>query len=81
MKRFGMFMGLFALFAIILLSCVSCTSETPYGKCIGAFDDPQPQLRYKASVKNIVFAIIFGETIVVPVVVILDETRCPVGAK
>jgi hypothetical protein len=57
----------------------ACVSETEYGKCIGAFDEPKPGLVYKLSVRNLVIGIIFIEMIVPPIVVVADEMRCPVG--
>jgi len=60
---------------------VSCTSGTKYGTCIGAFEDEDPKLIYAASVKNIVLAVIFSETIIVPAVVIISKTACPVGKR
>lgn len=64
--------------AVLAISLAGCTSENSKGKCIGAFDKGQPNIEYKLSVKNTVLGVIFVETIVVPVVVIADETKCPV---
>lgn len=58
-----------------------CTSSTQYGPCIGAFDDKNPHLEYKASAWNIGMAIIFVELILPPTFVVVDETQCPVGTK
>lgn len=66
-----------ALAIVALLS--GCTKKTEYGDCIGAFDDRRPDLHYKADTGNVVLAIVFSETIIVPAVVVLDETMCPVG--
>jgi hypothetical protein len=74
MKQIALVLALVALLA-------GCTSKTEYGQCIGAFDDKRPELHYKASAKNIVMAIIFSETIIVPVVVAVDETMCPDGTN
>jgi hypothetical protein len=68
-----------AILAVTLL--VGCTSRTEYGECIGAFDDKKPELHYKASVWNIFLAIIFVETIIVPIYVVVDQSLCPVGKK
>jgi hypothetical protein len=67
--------------ALMLMLLAGCTSRTGYGECIGAFDDKQPDLQYKVSGWNLALAIIFSETIVVPVVVVASETSCPVAAK
>jgi uncharacterized lipoprotein len=68
-----------ALLALALLA--GCTSKTEYGQCIGAFDDKRPELHYKLSGWNVAMAVIFSETIVVPIVVVADETLCPDGAS
>lgn len=65
---------------IIAAALISgCTSSNEYGPCIGAFDDKAPGVPYRLSVKNTILAIIFFETIIVPIVVVADETRCPSG--
>jgi hypothetical protein len=56
-----------------------CTSKNEFGECIGAFDDKKPGVEYKLSVWNTVLAVIFVETIVVPVVVVANQARCPIG--
>ena len=70
---------LLLMFALIMTA--SCTSETKYGECIGAFDDGDPKLVYEVSTNNVIVAAIFVETIIVPIVVVLDKTRCPVRKK
>lgn len=66
--------------AVLMLGLLAgCTTKTPYGDCIGAFDEKKPGVDYKLSVKNLILAIFFSETIIVPVVVVADEIRCPVG--
>jgi hypothetical protein len=60
---------------------VGCTSKTEYGPCIGAFDDPDPALRYRTEGWNIAMAVIFVEMVVPPIIVIANETRCPVGRR
>lgn len=64
---------------VALLS--GCTTSTQYGSCIGVADDKDPKLLYKISVWNTVMAIFFFETIVVPIVVIVNEIACPEGIK
>jgi hypothetical protein len=70
-----------ALALLLASALAACTSETEYGSCIGAFDDPNPDLIYEASTKNIVLAAIFVEMIFPPFLVILKETKCPVDVK
>jgi len=71
-------------FIVILLAAImlsGCTSTTQFGQCIGIADDKNPELVYKLSVWNTFLAIVFSETIIVPIVVLVDETFCPVGTK
>ena len=71
----------FFIAALIVLTLAGCTSETQFGPCIGAFDDKNPALTYKLSIWNTFLGILFSETIIVPVVVIANETHCPNGVK
>lgn len=66
-----------ALLVVAMLALTGCTSRTAFGPCIGAFEDESPNLHYKVSVWNTILAIIFFETIVVPIVVIASEAKCP----
>lgn len=68
-----------ALALSLMLS--GCTSSTTYGSCVGINGDKDPTLRYDYDTGNIIMAIIFSETIVVPVVVVLSALECPVGTK
>lgn len=74
-------MKTFIAAALAALFLTSCTSSTPYGKCIGAFDEQDPTLRYHPSVWNIFLGIFFIETIVIPAYVVIEDTQCPVGRK
>jgi hypothetical protein len=65
--------------AMIFSLLTACTSRTQYGECIGAFEEGKKDLYYKPSVLNIVLAVLFVETIIVPVFVIVDQTKCPEG--
>jgi hypothetical protein len=70
------------LLAATMIAMLSgCTSSTQYGSCIGIADDKNPNLEYKLSAWNTFLAIVFSETIVVPIVVLANETSCPVGVK
>jgi len=68
------------LFALLVLLS-GCTTRTEYGNCIGAFDDKNPSLLYKLSAWNLFVAIFFSSLIVPPIIVVADETICPVGYK
>lgn len=70
------------ILSLILIALLSgCASQTEYGPCVGIAEDKNPNLHYKVSVLNVVMAIVFSQTIVVPVVVAVDELYCPVGYK
>jgi hypothetical protein len=64
------------LIALLLLS--GCTSSTEDGPCIGAFDTKEPGVKYKLSAWNIGVGILFFSAIIPPVLVLADETFCPV---
>jgi hypothetical protein len=55
-----------------------CVSHTSGGECIGALDDKVPGVQYKISGRNVLIALLFSETIVIPVVVVLTDLQCPV---
>ena len=69
------------IIALSLLCLVGCASKTPFGKCIGLNGEKDPTLVYEYSTNNIVVAVIFAETIIVPVEVLLNEISCPIGVK
>lgn len=69
------------LCAAIAIIAAGCTTKTEYGECIGVLQDKKPDLEYKLSGWNTFLAIVFSETIVVPIVVVADEFQCPVGKK
>lgn len=58
-----------------------CTERTEFGPCIGAFDEKDPALRYKVEGWNIAMGVIFFELIAPPIIVVTDETFCPVGRR
>lgn len=66
---------------VSLLSLTACTNSTEYGECIGINDQENPALHYKYSAWNIALAIIFSETIFVPLIVIFDDLKCPEGPR
>lgn len=67
--------------ALLGVMLAGCTSKTSHGDCVGAFDDKNPNKVYKASGWNIFLAVFFSELIVPPVLVVMNETFCPVGEK
>lgn len=68
-------------FLIALLFVSGCKKHTEQGPCIGISDREQEGLVYEVSFRNVVLAIIFSETIFVPVNVIFWNLKCPVGEK
>jgi hypothetical protein len=70
------------LIASVLMSA-GCTSEGYRGNtCVGIADpDENPELEYKLSAWNITMAILFSPSVIVPVYVLVDEVKCPVGPK
>lgn len=70
---------LIVLAAALMLA--ACTSRTEHGDCVGIGEDKDPKLTYKLDTTNLVLGIVFVETIVVPVIVAVNETFCPVGKK
>jgi len=69
------------LLAIAAMFLTGCTTHTQYGKCIGLADDKNPALIYKVDAWNVFLGIVFSETIIVPLYVVIDETFCPVDKK
>jgi len=66
---------------VVLVLLSGCTKRTEYGDCIGAFDDKNPTLLYRLSAWNLFVAVFFSSLIVPPIIVVADETICPVGYK
>lgn len=66
---------------ILMLFLSSCSSATQYGKCIGLNGKEDPKLEYKYNGWNIALGILFVEMVIPPVIVLIDELKCPVGSK
>ena len=64
--------------AALALASTGCVTQNSKGKCIGLDEKGVPGVEYKMSGWNVAMAVIFCETIVVPIVVVLDDCRCPV---
>lgn len=70
------------LLAIAAVFLTGCTRHTEYGNCIGLVNSrPDPSLVYEVSVWNVIMGVVFIETIIVPVVVLLNSTHCPTGKR
>lgn len=69
------------LIASLLALLTGCTRSTQYGQCIGIADDKKPGFVYAVSYWNVFLAVIFSETLVVPVVVIAANLKCPIGTE
>ena len=70
-----------AMLLALALFTTGCRSHTEYGECIGVGDEPEPELVYRVDVRNAVLGILFFETIVVPVIWLADEFKCPIARK
>ena len=68
------------LFIFIVLFS-GCSTRTEYGDCIGVLDDENPSLLYKLSAWNLFIGVFFSSLIVPPIIVLANETICPVGYK
>lgn len=64
---------------VIFVALKLCRDETQYGRCVGIDDAKNPNLVYDVSTRNVVLAVIFSETLVVPIVVVFDKLYCPVS--
>lgn len=72
-------LAILAIFVAFLLT--GCTSSNQYGKCVGLNGNEDPALKYEYSAKNIALGAIFFYMIAPPIVVALNEMKCPVGKK
>ena len=66
---------------IALLLLTSCTSRNQHGQCIGLAEDPKPELTYEVSWWNVMVAIVFSETGIVPFFTAGWYLKCPTGLK
>ena len=72
---------LLSLLAVLPLvgALVSCTSSTDLGECAGVGETRDPSLVYETDVGNIIIAVFFSSTVIIPAVVVFDELWCPVA--
>ena len=71
----------FVIASLLALSLVGCAGRTEYGECIGIDGKENPKYEYNYSVRNVVIGTIFAETLVVPLVVLFSELKCPIGTR
>jgi len=66
---------------LLLTACESSRHVDGYGdaECIGVDDMKDPKLTYEVSTRNVIVGLIFVETIIVPIVTVLDQFYCPVN--
>lgn len=69
------------LLITLILTSIGCTSETKFGNCVGVFDQKDPKKEYKLSGWNIGLGLFFSEMIIPPILVLTNQTFCPVGNK
>ncbi len=62
----------------LMFTATGCTDRVKCGVCIGISDVDKPGVTYKYNAFNIALAIIFMETIIVPIIVVLDDLKCPI---
>jgi len=69
---------------LLLSTLASCSKSTKYGECVGWANEKEikdSKLTYEFSKWNIFLAVIFSETILVPVNVVGYNLECPQGIK
>lgn len=65
-----------------LLLCFSaCSTSTDLGECIGVSDKENKKYEYEVNLKNVFLAIIFSETLIVPINVVGWNLKCPMEKK
>lgn len=70
---------IFTVCLVVLM--MGCASGNKYGKCIGLNGKEKPTLEYEYSTWNVVWGIIGFELLIPPVIVLMNELKCPVGPK
>ncbi len=65
----------------LILTC-TCASKTEFGDCIGINGNEKADLKYDYSIRNIVVGVIFSEMLLIPpILVLMNQTKCPVAKK
>lgn len=67
--------------ALFIALSLGCTDRTEFGQCVGVADDEDPALLYRVDTWNLVGAIVFFETLVVPAFIVATCIRCPVAKR
>ena len=69
------------LLVLALSLAAGCTTRTQYGECKGFFDkdEEDPKLKYEVDTGNIIGAVIFSETLGIPILVGGLWLFCPTG--
>lgn len=68
---------------VAMLALSGCQYDNRHGECVGLMqEDLKVQdMSYNYSVRNIVLAVVFSQTIFVPIIVALTALQCPTGPK
>lgn len=69
------------LILLMIGTTIGCTSSNKYGECIGLNKNPKSELNYKYNAWNIGLAVVFSGMIFPPIIVLLEEYKCPSGIK
>lgn len=69
MKRF---------FLIAVLALSGCEFNRSTGKCIGLADKERAKVEYEVSKRNVIVALIFSGSVLVPGYVAVFDYKCPV---
>lgn len=64
---------------LALLFATGCRTSNDNGVCVGVLDQKKPGVEYELSIRNVALAVIFSETIVIPVIVVAKLLECPRG--
>lgn len=67
-----------ALAIALALFAQGCTSSVKGVPCVGLMDTKKPGVEYELSIWNILVAVVFSETIIVPIIVAAKQYECPV---
>lgn len=66
---------------LLLFALSGCTTETKYGPCVGVTGPKDPSLVYEVNIQNVAIGVIFAQTVVVPIYIVLKAWECPEGKR
>jgi hypothetical protein len=66
------------ILALLLASASGCTTSSVGRPCVGVLDQKEFGVRYELSVWNAILAVIFSETVIVPIYVVAKDLECPI---